>query len=546
MRVLIPAILVLVFLSGPALADDGILEIDILYTSDIHGHIDRSMATYLNPNFPPPMGGGASIASYLKEVRAKAEEDGRPVLLFDSGDIFQETILGKVTEGRAIVEWMNSVDYTANALGNHDFDFGWQVTKDLVELAEFPMMALNVYEKSTGERVPWMGKPIIKDLDGIRVAILGYCTEGTVNMAFPENIEGLDFRPVYDEIPGDVAWAREEQGADIVLVLMHVGLPWYREREQEFSKMIERKEAGELPHANMNAMEIAHTIPGIDAIFAGHTHTGYDEPWVDPITHTLVFEPYARGSSLGHITLLVDRETKTSLGFKTHASRGALVTVFEEEFWPEPDVSAHISAAVAEAQQGMDENVVGETKVFLSRVSSEAGLLGFVVADAYRDMTGADFAIQNTGGVRNDLPIGPITEKALFEISPFDNQLVVVSMSGTMLHQIMEDKASSRGLSLFISGGAIKFDPNREDGQQIVEFTVGGQPIDPDRIYRVAMTNYLSVGNSGMWRVRDEIPDENKEVAGYSDLSALTEYIRKLGVIDIKNDGRMVRIKPSS
>lgn len=70
------------------------IEVDVLYTSDIHGHISPDDATFLNPNFPPPLGGGASAAAYIARVRQAAAAAGREVLLFDSGDLFQGTPVG--------------------------------------------------------------------------------------------------------------------------------------------------------------------------------------------------------------------------------------------------------------------------------------------------------------------------------------------------------------------------------------------------------------------------------------------------------------------
>src|SRR5688572_30802283 len=90
-------------------ADQDLVKIDILYTSDIHGHIDPQPATFLNPEFPPPLGGGASGATYIKSVREAAAREGRGFILLDSGDIFQGTPVGMHTQGKAVINWMNEV-----------------------------------------------------------------------------------------------------------------------------------------------------------------------------------------------------------------------------------------------------------------------------------------------------------------------------------------------------------------------------------------------------------------------------------------------------
>lgn len=530
------------FLASAAAAE--VIDVDVLYTSDIHGHIGVEGATFLNPNFPPPLGGGASAAAYIERVRKEAAEAGRDVYLFDSGDLFQGTPVGMRTEGTAIVKWMNSVKYTAGCLGNHDFDKGWENARRLVDLADFPLMGSNITNAETGETVPWVPGTTWLETDGIKIAVLGYCTESTKNMSFAKNIEGIDFVPIHEKLTEDVPRVRE-QGANLVFVLMHAGLPYKPEREREYKRMRERGEKGELPHWGMNAMEIAYTTPGIDCIFAGHTHQGYDTPWTDPRNHTIVFEPYANGSSIGHVTLHIDSETKSLLGFTTHASRGALVTLFEEEFWPDAMMAEVIAAEVEEAEEGMDE-VIGYTDVTLVRGSPTNALMGFVVADAYREALSADFALQNTGGVRANISIGPITERDLIQVSPFGNQMVTIQMQGALLRALLEDKIRGSGGGIFISGGKVRFDLSRPDGDRIVEFTIAGEPVDPDRTYKVALTDYLAQGNSGLYRLRDETKPEDFNYTGYQDIDCLRQYIQEKGTLDPVNDGRWVKVDTSS
>jgi 5'-nucleotidase/UDP-sugar diphosphatase len=541
-RLTLIAIMSLFVLGGAAPADR-VMELDILYTADIHGHISRDEATFLNPNFPPPLGGAASATAYINRAREEAALAGRPILLFDSGDLFQGTPVGMRTKGSAVVEWMNDVHYTAGALGNHDFDLGWDNTKRLCEMATFPLMALNLYSTETGQRLPWAGKPLILDVEGIKIAILGYCTETTANISFKKNVEGLDFKPMHEVMPSDIAEVRKE-GADLVFVLTHAGLPYKPERDNEYRRMIDRAEAGGLPHWGMSAMELAYSIWGIDAIFGGHTHQGYDVPWEDPKTHTLVFEPYANGSSIGHITFKIDRETKTVIGFETHADRGALISLFEEEIWPDELMAEAISAKVEVAEQGLDE-VIGRTDVLLERGSPNNALMGFVVADAYREVLNADFSFQNTGGVRANISPGPITERDLIGVSPFGNQMVLVEVKGSLIKSILEDRLEGRAGGIFISGGKVQYDLSRPDGDRIVSFTIGGAPFDPDKTYRLALTNYLAEGNSGMWRLRDQLKSEDLLYTGYTDLDLLREYIKMKKVLNPKNDGRWVKLSAS-
>jgi 2',3'-cyclic-nucleotide 2'-phosphodiesterase (5'-nucleotidase family) len=515
-----------------------VAEIDVLFTSDPHGGLAPSLATFLNPEFPPPLGGGASAAAYVRRVRAEAAAAGRGVLVLESGDLFQGTPIGQHTAGAAVIEWMNEVGYDAAALGNHDFDMGHENARRLTGLARFPVLVANLVDSASGERVPWVRDFVLLERAGLRVGVLGYITESTPEMAFERNVAGLEFRPVAEQLASDVRRVREA-GAELVLVLLHAGLPHPSELQAEYRRMVEREARGEPPPHGCGALEIARTAVGVDAIFAGHTHQGYDRPWEDPVSHVLVFEPYGNLSSLGHVTLRVDRATRQLVGFRTHFDRGALLTLLEDEVWPETDVSRRIAAQVGEAEAGLDR-VLGETRTGLRRGSPEDALLGHLVADAFREETAADFAIQNSGGVRADLPAGPITARLLLQALPFSNQMVVVEMPGAMLRGLLEDKVAGGGEGLYVSGGRVRVDPGRPDGERIVELQVAGAALDAAATYRVAMTDYLAEGNSGLGRLR-QLPPGNVRHMGASDRDVVARYIEKRRVLDLRNDGRWIR-----
>lgn len=516
------------------------VQLEVLFTSDIHGGLGSSDASFLNPEFPPPLGGGASAATYLRRVREAARSSGARVLLFDSGDMFRGTPLGAADSGAAIIEWMNRMGYDAATFGNHDFDLGRDNAERLAGLARFPILVGNLADSATGRRVPWVRDHVTFEVGGVRIAVLGYITESTVQMAFARNIAGLTFRRVIDVLPDDVRRVRAG-GADLVFVLLHHGLPYRTEMQDAYDAMLAREARGDLEHFGMDAMEIAHAVPGVDAIFGGHTHQGYGRPWEDPVTHTLVFEPYANGSSLGHVTFTVDPKIRLITGYRTHFDRGALLTLLEDEVWPDSAEARILGHQVAEAERGLAE-VVGRSEAPLAGGPAESGLLGFVVADAYREELGADFAVQNTGGVRGRLGVGDITQRDLLEVSPFGNQMVLVRMRGGMLRAVLEDKLGGRADGIFISGGRVRFDPSRPEGDRIVSIQVAGAPLDTARIYRVAMTDYLSEGNSGMARLR-AIPPEDVQPAGFTDREVLARYIRRVGVLRITNDGRWLRLR---
>lgn len=520
-------------------ADDArTLRLDVMFTSDIHGHIDRGKATFLNPEFPPPLGGGASIAAYVQSVRAEAAAEGRRVLLFDCGDLFQGTPLGAHTRGGAIIEWMNRMGYDAATLGNHDFDLGRENVERLSGMATFPFLCANLYDTTTGQRVPWVQDHRLIEVAGLRIGLLGYITESTVHMSFERNVAGLEFRPVADQINDDVRRVRAA-GADLVFVLFHHGLPYRQDIDVEYRRMVERESRGDLARFGNDAMAIARIARGVDVIFGGHTHQGYDRPWQDPRTHTLVFEPYGNGSSLGHVTLRIDLPTRSLIGYETHNDRGALLTTLEDEVWPDSAEAARIGAQVEEAEAGLEAEV-GRSRLLLEGGSPENALLGFVVADAFREELGADAAVQNTGGIRRAIPAGPITERDLLEVMPFNNQMVLATVPGAMLRDLLEDKLRGNGGGVFVSGLRVRFDLARPEGNRIVSLEVGGAALDTARTYRLALTDYLAEGNSGFGRL-SALPPESFSPAGVTDREVLSRYIRRAGELAPTQDGRWVK-----
>lgn len=514
------------------------IEIDILYTSDIHGHIDPSKATFLNPQFPPPLGGGASAAGYIDKVRAEAEAAGRGFMLLDSGDMFQGTPVGMHFQGRTVIDWMNTVGYTAAALGNHDFDLGWRNTRDLSRRANFPVLCANLYDTDTGQRVDWAQDMVFTDVMGVRVAIIGMVTEETVRISFATNIAGVTFKPIHKELPGLIERARAG-GADLVLLATHAGLPYKPIMQNYYRNMVTKAAEGWRP-IEYHAMELAHFIPGCDIIFAGHSHQGYDIPWEDPLTHTLVVEPYANGSSIGHITITYDPSTRQMVGYRTHHDRGALITLYEDEFWPKKSVADSINAQVFIAEKGLNE-VIGETRANLQRGDAEKGNLGALVADAIREYTGADIALQNTGGVRADIAPGPVTKRNCLEVLPFGNQMVVATVKGEFVRRLLEQKVGQWGVGLFISGPVIEYDTSRPQGDRILSIRIGDQPLNPDGDYKLAMTNFLSEGNSGMTLMR-EVPEEAFLYTGTTDREALERYFQNHSPVIWKSQSRWIPV----
>lgn len=506
----------------------------VLHTNDIHGGIDASKATFMNPEFPPSLGGGASVARIIRTMRERAAQEEMGFLLIDTGDIWQGTLIGTKTAGRAVVDYMNTIGYDAVVIGNHEFDLGRKMFEDsCLSRAKFPVISCNIFDSTATGMRHYVLPYIIKELGGLKVAIIGLTTAGTQRASFSENIRGLYFAPEASLTQAYIDTVRT-LGADLVFVACHLGLPY--DRMEAWRELEERAAKGWTSGYVRNAFELARRIHGADVMLCGDIHVGYEEPWVDPVTHIPCFQGYARGTSIAAIEFEIDPETKTIICWKPYADRGVLLTTFADEFPREQDIAEAIDTEVARVEKGFDEPI-GETLVNLPRIGEGETLMGNLVCDAMRWKMQGDVAFTNRGGVRADISAGYIMPRDVFTVLPFDNLLVAVQLSGAFLKELFEDKLIYGGSGLFVSGMQVVVNRSRPPGDRITVFKIGGQDVERDRLYRVITTDYLLEGNSGMTKLATYRSEAGAE-SGILMRDAMVEYVRAHSPLNPRLDGR--------
>ncbi|RMH76175.1 MAG: bifunctional metallophosphatase/5'-nucleotidase [Calditrichaeota bacterium] len=324
------------------------------------------------------------------------------------------------------------------------------------------------------------------------------------------------------------------QGADIVVALVHTGLPY--DRREGYRRLKQRTYEEVIHSTHINAMEIAHFVKGIDILLGGHLHRGYQQPWEDPVTHTICLQNYAYLGNLGWIEVELHRPTRSIAGYRTVADGNALILLQEEEFWPDSVVAAFVREQQAIYEKEFRE-VIGEAAVSLTRSSIGEAPLNNLIADVMRERVKADFAFTNFGGIRAEIRSGPVTREDVFKVLPFGNEIVSFQASGRLIKQILERKLRGSGRGLVISGARVVFNRNLPDGQRVVYVEIGGKPLEPDRIYRVATSDYLIEGNSGLSMLRD-IPRSEVAFSGILMREALIEYFEQHSPVRAKVDGR--------
>lgn len=501
--------------------------ITVIFTNDVHGGITRTEATFMNPQFPPQIGSAPALAHYVKQLREKAAREGFGVLLMDQGDFFSGTPVGSTTAGKAVIAMMNRVGYDVMAMGNHDFDKGLTELRARAAEAHFPFLAANIVDES-GEVADFLKPYVIKEIAGIRVGILGLATAATPSMSFPEHVKGLTFLP---EIATAKKWVprMKEEGADIIIASTHTWTPYEREKEAaELHRNIKKGIRPDADKTGATGMEIAVSVPGIDVIYTGHVHRGFNEPYEDPINHTLIFQNYANGTNVGQVNFYIHKATKTLAGYDFAVDGSAIITLLEDEFWIDRAVDSLVEAYRSVAEAGFDE-VLAVLPSPLRRANEGQSAVGNLFMDALARAANADIAFSNYGGLRSDLEAGPLTYEDLFRFEPFGNQITVFQMTGAQIRALIEDRVKGNSRGMLVSQGAeILVDKRKPDGQRVTITQIGGKAYDPDAVYKLAVSDYLAEGNSG-YDLLTEIDTRYRNNTGILMREALRDYIVNVG-----------------
>ncbi|MCU0606145.1 MAG: 5'-nucleotidase C-terminal domain-containing protein [Candidatus Edwardsbacteria bacterium] len=474
----------------------------IMHTNDIHGHLPAEEAWWINPNFPPPLTNGAGAALLIKEEREKAQRAGHGFLLLEGGDIFSGTPVGEVSKGRAVLEFMNALGYDAMAVGNHDFDQGQQTFLSLLQDAKFPALGANVVDSATQAVWPHLKPYIVVERLGLRIGILGLSSQYTRGMSTAANIKGLDF---LTEIPAGRRWmdSVRAQRVDLVIGLLHTG--------------------------NRHDRRIADSIPGFDVIIGAHSHTGMREAYEDPANHTIIVQTYGNLSCIGKLDLAIDPATRQIVGYEYK-----LKDLLAEEVDVDTTFQRLIGAWQAKAEAGFD-SVIGVARNDIGIVDGESPI-GNLVCDAMREAVGADFAFQNSAGIRGTLPAGDITYRAVHKVDAFGNYIVTYNMTGAQVVKICETSVLGFHGIFQVGGLSMTYDARRPIWQKVSQVLVNGQPIDTMKIYKVATNNFLAGGGQN-YKEFNKGADRNDTYLTVR--QALADYVRRHTPLEVHIEGRI-------
>ncbi len=432
----------------------------ILYLNDFHG--------YAEPQRPvgssEAIGGIAYLAAEVNRLRV-----GQPTLLLAAGDMIQGNQWANFFRGASVLRVMNALKFDALVVGNHEFDFGQEVLKQRIGEASYPVLGANV--KGLPEIRPY----VLKEIGGWKVLIIGVVTEDTPVMTHPRNVTGLAFLPPAATIRQILN--SNAPKADLVVVLSHLGLP--------------------------ADLKLARQVKGIHLIVGGHTHTRIEQPM--RVNDTWIVQAWEHGKVLGCLDLMMAEG-----GIRL--AEGRLIDI-KPGGAPDKEVSALVNETSRRVNAQLEE-VIGEALVDLKGQGArrQETNLGDVLADILRTETGADLAVLNGGGIRADIPQGPIQVKTVMDVLPFNNFPVVLRLSGREIREVLEqgvsDLGGQGGKFLQVSGVLLVYRQSAPPGNRVQEIRINDQPLEADKQYLLATNDFLAAGGDGFSVFKKALPDQ--------------------------------------
>jgi 5'-nucleotidase len=428
----------------------------LLHTNDMHGFFVEG--TYDGM-------GAAKMATYFKMMEAENPN----TLILDAGDATQGANLVTLSKGEKAFDILNALGYDAMATGNHEFDYDQAQLLSNVALADFPVLAANIKNADGSD---FLTPYVIKEVDGLKVAIFGLITPDTTFLSHPDNSVGLTFEDPIETAAELVPMLSEE--ADVVVALVHLG------------------DQG----SDYTSTALANAVEGMDIIIDGHSHSTY--PYGEMVNGTLIASTGEKTKNIGVIEFAIKADEVVSLD--AHLFTKAQSLSLEDD----AAVAAIVDAIKAD-NAVIEDEIVSKTTEILDGERANVRIgetnLGNLIAESLLDVSGADVALTNGGGIRASIDVGDITKGEVLTVLPYGNTVRVIELTGADIWAAIEngitDYPEQKGAFPHIAGMTVEFDSSKEANSRVVSIEIGGVAIDLSKTYTLATNDYLVSGGDG-------------------------------------------------
>jgi len=425
------------------------------------GHIFPYIAQFV-PYQDKKMGGIPQLFTVLESL--KAEFGNESYNFFSLGNVISGTADGYFTKGKAVIEALNFLQLDGLLVGNQEFIFGKENLTELSRLANFPFIASNLIEESSGKAPPFVISEKIVSHGGFRIGVIAHTPTFTPNATARENVEGLKFIPLRDTIGHRIA-AMRENGVDLTILLSLYNFKKIYPPDWEGIKL-----------ARPDIMvcldfEVEPPPPTFVEGILIKTISGYNQ-----------------GKELDVLDLVISRTSKKITGFVNRR-----IPLYTDEIQPNPEVAQKMNSIQEEVSK-VKSQVIAEFATDLEKQYFEECPIGDFITDAIRSWFKADIAFQNSGAIKEGIKKGVFTLGDLYQVIPYDNETVCFNLTGADLREIFTAAASLKKGVIQVSGASYAFTHRNSDDFELDEVLVNGRPLDASRSYRVATNEYLANG----------------------------------------------------
>ena len=385
-----------------------------------------------------------------------------------------------------------------------DFAWGPQHLKDLVSRLSYPLLAINCFDKETGDLT--FPPTRVVERGGLRIGIIGIAATIVDKTMPPQFSTGIRLTLGNEELPGHIRRLRDEEDVDVVVVLSHLGFP--------------------------QDVKLAAEVSGIDVLLSGHTHNRLSKPvWVN---RTPIMQSGCHGSFMGRLDLEVSSDG-------IEVTHHALVAM---DFGIRPDAAMKTMVDdIMAPHRSMLGCRVGATATALNRNTMTETTMDNLLLAAIADAAGTAIAFSNGWRYGAPVPVGDITENDLWNIIPGNPPVSTVVLTGRELMEMMEDNLERTfaadpyeqmgGYIKRCAGITVRAKFENPKGHRIESIFVGTEMLAPDTNYPVAFVTAQGVpGKLGTGR-------KNLEIGA---VDALRHHIVKHGAVTPAIAGSIIAV----
>ena len=434
----------------------------IIYTSNLRGQIKPFAGTVEGRQYEQ-VGGFAFIKGFIKKMSQPFSYKPEDVLLLDTGDAVFGTAEATLTMGEMPLRLMNKAGYDAMAIGNMEFEFGFESLKNFAQSNFIPMLACNYRDVSSP--IGNTFKPgIIVEKGGAKIGIIGLGQSDIARNTRQDNIVNLEVSDMVTSVQ-NTASVLKEKGAEIIILLSH------------------EPTIGNNP--NLSKM-----FPDVDIVIGdliGPASTNFGQK-------PLVCQTApGRGAGVGIIKILYQ-----SGKWQIEQGLHRILPIDSSSIEPDPELSQEISKFESKIDNLLDE-VVTTSKGQFNHSFLEESTIGTLIADSMKEASGADIALTNSGGIKSVIYEGQVTLRNLYEILPFENNLMTVELKGNELETLIEQSlCDSKSGFLQSSGINCMYSTINPGGCRIIQLDINDKPIEFNAVYTVAINDFM-YANSLDW-----------------------------------------------